>query len=467
MTDTNNIIDFTPIAAQLPVNPSKWDIIPIHSSDRATFKFCRRQWVWSSPSHLNLIRKASVLGIEKNLWFGTGIHYALERYYNPMIKDDPAVAWEAWFDLQWRGGIVTEDEVKQFADREPTPVQQGITNGADGILGQPHETVYNVAGLIDILPDSHMDEEFFLGLKDLGIGMMKFYKDYAEANDNFSVILVEHDFSVPVLNSKGEPLYAVDNRLMPDGWEPDFNAGNEFGPYMRHGVKVDVGTMVALEDSVVEKQVHVRGRMDLIIQEMEHGRYGIWDHKTTGRLDEDYFRHLELDEQCTSYLAFAQLEARLHNLEFKELDFIEYQALLKGYPKPPTPLKDGTPSLSRTTETTTAKLFEQYILENGLKPLFDIDTKMQNYYAWLLEIGDARFIQRTQTWRNHMQRQNAMTRLYYEAKDMLDPNMVAYPNPSKNYSCLNCIFRAPCIMAESGDDYLRTLEDAYMPNWNR
>jgi hypothetical protein len=457
----SDIIDFSPIAARLPTNPDKWSIIPIHSSDRATFKFCRRQWVWSSPSHLNLIKKASVLGIEKNLWFGTGIHKALERYYNPAIRDDPAIAFEAWFDLQWHGGIVSDTEVREFVDRDPRPIVHEIDGNVQS--GNPTDIYkeWKVAGLVDVLPDGYRDDEMFMGLKELGINMMKFFKDYSEANDDFAVILVEHDFSVPVLNAKGEPLYAVDNRMMPDGWEPNFDEGNEFGPYIVEGFDDGEGNYT------LTKQVHVRGRMDLIIQEHESGRYGIRDFKTASRIGDDYFRHLELDEQCTSYLGFGQLEARLHNLEFKELEFIDYQALLKSYPKPPTPLKDGTPSLGRSTETTTAKLFEEYIDNNGLRELFNLDPKMQNYYSWLLELGDDRFIKITRTWRNHSQRLNAMVRLHAEAQDMLNPNMVAYPNPTKNYSCLNCAFRIPCIQAETGDDYTMTLEDGYMPNWNR
>lgn len=453
-TNTNNIIDFSPIAAKLPTNPSKWNIIPIHSSDRATFKDCRRRWVWSSPSHLNLVRKASMYGIIKPLWFGTGIHKALERYYNPAIRDDPAIAWESWFNLQWYGGEVSQEEIKEFIDREPQPV----TNHLGELTGN-----YRVMGLSDILPDAYRNEEEFLELKELGIGMMNFYKDWSEVNDNFAVILVEHDFSVPVLDKSGTPMYAIDNRMMPDNWEPNFDEGNEFGPYMR-----EVGNIDKLApDFYIQKQVHVRGRMDKIIQEHESGRYGIRDYKTTSRLGEDYFRHLELDEQCTSYLGFGQLEARLHNLEFKELEFIDYQAILKAVPKPPSVLQNGTPSLARTTETTTAKMFEDYINSGGLRSWFEIDVKAQNYYSWLLELGDDRFIKTTRTWRSNIQRFNAMIRLHAEAKDMLDPNMVPYPNPTKNYSCLNCVFRLPCLQAESGDDYTLTLEDGYIPNWDR
>src|SRR5437764_4057024 len=183
-------IDFA--STTVPVLPSKWDVIPIHSTDRASFKFCRRQWKWSSPSQFNLIPAASVYGVQKNLWFGTGIHHSLERYYSPVFRQDPVVAWEAWFELQWRGGLVTADEVKDYADRNPEPVHANERANWDIVT-------YKVDGLCDILPDTHLNEDEFMALRELGIGMMKFYKQYAEANDNFRVILTEHDFSVPVV----------------------------------------------------------------------------------------------------------------------------------------------------------------------------------------------------------------------------------------------------------------------------
>lgn len=450
----NNLqVDLSQLAIQAPPTPSKWDIIPIHSSDRASFKFCRRQWAWSSPSRLNLIPRADVYGVDKNLWFGTGIHYALEQYYNPLLKRHPAEAWLTWFELQWRGGIVTSNEIKGFADRNPQPVNDKILGTIKSVDGL---SVYRVEGLVDILPEGGLTEETFMEMKDMGVGMMNFYKDYAEANDNFHVISLEHDFSVPVVNTEGEPLYAIDERKMPESWEPNFDLGNDFGPLMYQ--QSTTGHLL--------KQVHVRGRMDQIQQELEYGRYGIMDYKTASRVDDDYFRHLELDEQCTSYLSFGELEARINGLEYKSLEYITYQAMLKGYPKPPTFTSRGMPSLDRQSETTTAEMFAKAIKENGLEMVYQVDDKMQAYYTWLLEQGDKRYILRTDTWRTKVQRHNAMTRLYYEAQDMLN-HPVAYPNPSKNYSCINCKFRVPCIQAESGDDYLATLRDGYMPNWDR
>lgn len=417
--------------------PSKWDIIPIHTSDRATFKSCRRRWAWSSPSKFNLVPRASIHGVRIPLWFGTGIHKALEKYYDPVLREDPVAVWLTWFDTQWNGGKVSDDEVAEYRDREPAV-------GNDGM--------WVVRGLSDLLPTDQ--EEEFMQLRDLGRGMMEFYKSYAEREDDFQVISVEHDFSVPILDLKGNPLYKIDTRKMPQDWQMS-DEENMYGRLMYTKANI----------YGVFKQVHARGRNDKIIQERE-GRYGILDHKTTARLDDDYFRHLELDEQCTTYIFTAQREAEMYDLEYKSIDFIIYEAIFKAYPRQPTMLKSGMPSLDRQKESTTAEMFEQFIRDNGLKVVFDRDPKMQAYYTWLLELGEKRYIHRERVWRNKKQRENAGIRMYYEAMDMLsDPRL--YPNPRKEYTCLNCIFRAPCIAVEDGSDWKSMLEDGYIENWDR
>lgn len=441
-TPASQVVDFSGVNKLAPERPSKWDIIPIHASDRATFKFCRRQWGWSSPSRLNLVPRAAVHGVRKPLIFGSWIHTALELNYAPgKIHQDPVATFSAIFDLNWNGGLITESELSQFIDREP--------------VEQPDGT-YKIKGLNELLPFADTEEEEFMQLRDLGIGMMEFYKQYAEREDNFTVIATEHDFSVPIFDPDGHVMYAHDTRTMPEGWEPNFELENEYGELMR-GSHDGRGYF---------KQVHARGRQDLIIQDNENGQFGIMDHKTTSRTDDDYFRGLDLDEQCTTYLTFGEIEARMHGLEYEQLDFIIYQAILKGYPKPPTALKNGMPSVNRQEETTTAELFEQFIIENGLEVIFKNDPKLQLYYAWLLEKGDERYIVRTPVRRNAHQKKNAMLRMYYEAMDMLS-NPRLYPNPTRNYGCLNCIFRAPCIAAEDGSDYKAMLEDGYVGNWDR
>jgi hypothetical protein len=386
-----------------------------------------------------------VHGIRTALWFGSGIHYALERYYNPTLREDPETVFRAWFRLEWEGGQVTDDEVPKYVDREPE---------------RRSDNTWRITGLRDLLPSP--DEEAFLELEDIGCGMMKFYKEYSKENDNFTVIATEHEFSVPVLKPDGSPLYMVDKRQMPKGWEPNFDAGNEYGPLLdvKHLNPDDKGYSIA-------KQVHARGRMDMIKQDNDSGYFGIQDYKTTSRLDDDYYRHIELDEQCTTYLWAGEIEARIHGLEYTQLDYITYQAMLKKYPKPPTITSRGEPSINRQTESATAEMYAECINSKpAWRSMYEFKRDWQFYYEWLLEVGDRRFIDRRDIRRNKHQKHNMGVRLYYETLDMLnDP--IAYPNPTKNYSCLNCVFRAPCIAAEDGSDFEMMLDDGYVKNWDR
>jgi hypothetical protein len=432
-------LEITPTAQQLDT-PSKWDIIPLHTSDRATFKACRRRWYWSSPAQRNLVQKPSVYGIYKPFWFGTGIHYALQQFYNPLLKEDPEVAFDSWFDIQWNGGIIAESEIDEFKDRKPYKDAEGV---------------WRVEGLCDMLPNA--DDEDWEEHHQLGLGMMRFYKEYAEREDDFTVVNTEHGFSVPILDPTGAPLYMVDTRPMPEDWETNYLPENEYGPLMR----IQAGT------HQLEKQVHARGRMDLIVQSNKTGNYVLIDHKTVGRaIDDNYFRHLDLDEQCTTYSWAAELEAKMYGQPYTEIAGIVYQAIRKAYPVPPTLLKNGTPSTNRAQESTTARLFEKTIKDCGLTTLFESDAKMQSYYTYLVDMGDKQFVWRESVIRNKAQKASSGMRIYLEALDMLDAPRI-YPNPTKDYSCLNCHFRQPCVSLEAGYDWESMIDDNYESNYDR
>lgn len=418
--------------------PSKYDIIPIHTSDRQTFKGCRRKWNWSSPARQNLTRRVDVHGVYEPFWFGTGIHYAIQKYYDPSYNEPAVIAFETWFNLQVNGGYITEDELPEYADRNPVLVDNGL---------------YWVKGLSTL--DPYYDGDKMDEYLDIGIGMMTYYSQYAQANDNFTVIAVEQTFSIPITDENGNPLYAFDTREMPTGWEPNFDE-NPVGPLARAHI------------NGYQKQVHARGRMDQIIQDNETGRYGLRDYKTTSRVDDDYFRHLDLDEQCTTYSWAAEVQAKLYDLPYKVIDFIDYQALLKNYPKPPKINKRGFPlSLNRQECSTTAEMFQEALDVLGIRKLFELDEQARNYYEWLVETEDKRFINTHRVRRNKWQKYNCGRRLYFEALDMLNPSLAIYPNPTKDYSCLNCWFRSPCVMAEDGSDYKTVLKDGFIKNYDR
>jgi len=419
----------TEIITSPPWIPSKWDIIPIHGSDVASFKRCRRYWDWTSPSRTNLRRKVEVHGINMPLWFGTGIHYALEKYYDPILRHDPVESFLTWFEYQWDGGMVTEEWLDLTYDVSPRYGGEWI--GDPGNVDTLHKT-WHIRGLKEMLPNIELVQEDFEAHKELGIGMLTFYKEYAEKNDEFVVVAAESTYSIPL------GFEAVDIR------EDSPNYGHKC-------------------------EVHARGKRDAIVFFPEQNKYGIIDHKTAVRIDEDYFKKLEKDEQCSNYLWATIMESEMHDYPWagQMVDRVIYNALRKNFPKPPTVLQNGLLSVARATEGTTAELFQAAILGNtDREHWFRNNDKAQAYYTYLCEMGDSLFIQRDLVTRNPHEVYATGEHLVMIAKEMLNSPAV-YPNPTGEFRCLQCAFRSPCIAADDGSDWQGMLADGYEVNRDR
>jgi len=414
----------TEVVASPPSIPNKFEIIPIHGSDISAFKSCRRKWDWSSPARNNLRRNVSVFGINFPLFFGTGIHYALEMFYDPVLRRDPVESFQTWFQVQWEGGVVAEEWLERSYDIHPHLVTYNDDH-ADTV----EPMAFEIKGLKDLLPNIELVQEEVDFHRDLGIGMMTFYKDYAERNDDFVVVAAESSFSVPL------GFDSVDIR------EDSPNYGQTL-------------------------EVHARGKRDAVIYFPEMDKYGVIDHKTAGRIDEDYFIKLEKDEQVSNYL-WATMQEVDAPWSGKMVDRVIYNAIRKNYPTAPTITSRGFPSVDRQKEGTTAELFQEAILGNeNMEEWFRTDPKAQAYYTYLCETGDSMFVQRDIVTRNAAEVKNTGLHLQMVAKEMLsDP--VIYPSPSSAWTCLHCAFRAPCIAADDGSDHISMLEDGYETNRGR
>ena len=62
----------------------------LRTSDRNAYRNCRRNWAWSSHLRNNLTSKGSS---PVPLWFGSGIHFALEDYHGSRKHVHPRDAW--------------------------------------------------------------------------------------------------------------------------------------------------------------------------------------------------------------------------------------------------------------------------------------------------------------------------------------------------------------------------------------
>jgi hypothetical protein len=274
------------------------------------------------------------------------------------------------------------------------------------------------------------DTEVFEQHRELGIGMLTFYKDYAEREDNFAVICEEHTFSVPLLDPNGEILVMTDPR-----------------------------------DNKL-KEVHLRGTQDGIIQDLDNGQFGILEHKSAIQIGEEYHEKLEKDEQCTTYIFAAEREARIHDLEYDKISFVLYNALRKAYPKPPSSIRNGLFSIDRQKESTTYPMLMDYIEQNGIDVIVQSDPKLSNYVEYVKNQGDKQFVVRNYVRRNRHEIESCESRVYMEAMDMLD-NPRIYPNPTGGWSCLRCKFRVPCIARDDGSPWEMIIADEYEKSWPR
>jgi len=192
------------------------------------------------------------------------------------------------------------------------------------------------------------------------------------------------------------------------------------------------------------------------------GRIGILDHKTSSRIDEEFFEKLETDEQCTSYLYAGEVEAKFYKLPYagEAMEECIYNVLRKAAPKPPTMVRGGLFSVNRNEESATYEMLMAFMQEHDI----DYDSlpeKHKGYVSWLRDVGDEQFYVRKFVRRNKAQLQNAGKRLYLEAMDMLDANLRIYPNLSNSYKCLRCAFRSPCLAKEAGYDWEQMIRDNY------
>lgn len=412
----------TEILAVPPTIPSKYEIIPIHASDISAFKQCRRKWDWSSPTRTNLRRKVRFFGLNPNLWYGGGIHYALEKYYNPVLQRDPVETFQTWFKLQWEGGVLAPNELDLSYDPDPVKISGNGKGAAPG---------WRVEGLRDLLPSP--DEEEFMGYKELGIGMMNFYKEYAAREDDFEVVAAESTFSIPL------------------GFE-----------------RIDMREESPNYGELLE--VHARGKRDAIVhwpdRKDPRTQYGIFDHKTASKVDEDYFESLENDPQFSTYIWASVTEAKLHDLPWTQIEEVVCNALRKVYPKPPTITTRGFPSLNRSEESTTAQMFSDAVESLGLVDWHHDDPKAQAYYEYLLEEGDKVFIQRDKAHRNAQEIQTTGEEIKMVAMDMLDEPRI-YKSPSRLGYCTKCTFRAPCLAKDDGSDWKGMLNEDFEMNPGR
>jgi len=328
----------------------------IRTSDRQTFRRCRRKWGWNSGLKQNLTSTV----IQEQFWVGKAMHFALEDYHGYNVYGSPTKA----------------------------------------ILAFKH--AWDLSRLQ--LPDNSAEN------LDLLIGMMGHYENW----------LIRRD-----------PLKTY--------W---------YEGYPQVEVRYDIPLDFDLTNHPLYDEVHHSGALDRVVED-DFGGLWIVEYKSAKQFDVIKF---DVDAQVSSYSWAASV------LYDRPIQGVIYQQHLKRIPEPARLLRSGKYSTDQRQYTTWD------IYNKALKELYgDVakapaeNIEMLNFLAEGESENHDRFIRRDKVHRNQHQIEAEGVKILLELEDILNPNIPLYPNPTWDCSWDCKEFITPCVMLDSGDDWLGEL----------
>lgn len=186
----------------------------------------------------------------------------------------------------------------------------------------------------------------------------------------------------------------------------------------------------------------------------KHGHLWIVEYKSAKAITT---AHYLTDPQITAYLAAAEL---LYGDKY-QIAGVMYQQHKKAFAKIPQPLKSGKISVAQN-QATTHPLYRQALIQTyggvGNAPKENVDY-LNNLALEETSLYDP-FIRRDLVSRNDASLSNFFENAAMEVVDMLDPELLIYPNLTRTCSAM-CSFWGPCVAKDGGDDYTAYLKEAY------
>lgn len=195
-------------------------------------------------------------------------------------------------------------------------------------------------------------------------------------------------------------------------------------------------------------------KTDLVIEDKDKFMWLI-DHKTATSSDTSY---LTLDEQSVSYLYGAQRKFGI------KLEGIIFNFLIKKVPSVPATLKNGNLSTKKITTTYNAYL-------DAIKKHYDFENKDEKekvdilipYKEVLEELQNQEnpFFRREKIYKSQNEIEEIGKRLYYEYREMRNPKIRIFPNPTRdcNWDC--GALRTLCIAENDNGDVESLIADIF------
>jgi hypothetical protein len=404
----------------------------IHTSERKSFRGCRRRHDWLFREFFYPLTTA------KPLEFGVAYHKGMETYYDPRLWGKPRDAV-----LEMAIQTFRQECQKQLDAFKRATLKEG-----------------------DALPDDVVLD--YKERKELGEGMLRYFHTNAsqdKALHHLRPFKVEIAFEIPVDDG-------------PEGqlWCKCKVCWNRFLTFLRTlssepGFVNEAGTLIRLNDYANKPEllnwndiiwsrwkglpVTYGGRIDAIFVDPE-GKIWIFDWKTAAQLasENDRTEFLALDDQILSYCAALWKLG----IEVRGFVYFEQKKTVPGEPEPLVRPRLGRMfSVSRQNPQWSAESYENTVkeLDNGA-----YEFGLYDEYIDYLKKEGSRFHGVYKEYRTEAQMQECLEDIYLEAQDIIDPNLRIYRNAGR-FNCGNCAFRQPCLEKSGGGDYMYALETMF------
>lgn len=408
----------------------------IRTSDRRVFRRCLRKWDYISSMRRNLTRSGAEQNI--NFWFGSAIHFALEDYHGWNVYGDPRKAFYAYYHS------FKEDELPLGAE---SCYELGMAmlsyyltwypryNSATGFT-----TIWLNEKGEDVEPNTEgaypaVEQKFMLPLNVSVIADTVTDKIYAKY--------------VPGSENTADAYPGVGQLFTVTSGDYKFTADGMAQVQQDELLWVDLSGVAHVVKIV---PLYYHGTMDRLVKD-KFGRWWILDYKTAKGADTN---KLDTDDQISAYIWAASI---LFNRPI--YGFI-YLQLTKDVVQDPKRLKNGELSVDKKQKTTYSLLKMEI-----LKDYNSVDQAPNKLIQFLNDLasretpeGD-RFIRWDFVRRNDEQIINTARAIYGELELMLNPNLVCFPNPTRD--CIwDCPVRDACIAQDRGDQ--DTLE-LFLKDW--
>lgn len=392
----------------------------IHTSERMSFRGCRRRWNWVFGD------RYYPTTTPKPLEFGSAFHKAMETWYEPSM---------------WGKDPETRLTLAILAFKKMCMEQKN-----------KYLTINEVG---DLDPDVEQD---FKERLELGEGMIRYHctKVSPRLDANLTPKHVEVSFEVSITDPEtDEQLWCKCNNCWEmfkahalKNWKGKVTVGKY--QFVR---EVNLNNLEDGEDYDTWKgwqglPVTYGGRIDCLMED-DLGRLWLVDWKTAARLSgqedgdspDDF---LQLEDQVTSYVW------ALWVLGIQVAGFIHHE-MKKAFPEAPEPNKvqrKGCWYSVNKQQNTSYELYRETVAEGD--PTGFASGAYDEFLDYLKAEG-IRFHSRKQVHRNETELKNAGKNIYLEALEMTDLNIRIYPSPGR-FGCNFCAYRQPCLATNQGED---------------